>query len=162
MGTSTNAILFYGYCWDEETELIEGGGEWVNVIAKQRGVTNPWDKYVEPDQKLSYHERERITKAWRDANRAELDAMYAAKRAIEKEYNCEIGYHCSGEYSMPYVAIAACGITAYRGYPKPISAADLKVDAAWDEEIARFCRDVGITPPKDQKPQWWLVSYWSC
>lgn len=161
MGVSTNAILFYGYCWDEEIRLLpEGEDEWVDVIRVKRGIPDPWASFLEVGPQVSYEDKMSIEKEWKAKNRAALDAYYEAKKAIAKEYGCDIGSHCSDSCSIPYIAIASAGILAYRGYPKPISADDLKTDPAWDGLLRKFCEDVGITPPEGQEPRWWLVSYW--
>lgn len=67
MGQSTDAHLFYGYCWSEEgTELFRGDcilypgdnpddctehdheevddGEWTEVVLARRGIFSPWTK----------------------------------------------------------------------------------------------------------------------
>lgn len=152
MGVSTDAILFYGYCWDEEWAGLlpsdeEGGDEakWPKVILRRRGVANPWDSYPSEESRAA-------------DRRAELDAWYAAKAAVKEEYGCDIGRHCSGDCPMPFVSVGKV-YEARRGYPEEV--ASLEVGADWGERLERFMADLGIARPDGQDaPRWWLVSYW--
>src|SRR4051812_17268927 len=116
MGVSTDAILFYGYCWDEEGELLGRGDgddrpEWAEVVLRKRGVANPWDAY--PNAEIGairgYQQQRAAGEAWVAAHRAELDAWDEARKAVEAEFGCEIGAHCSDGCPMPYVAVAGAG-----------------------------------------------------
>ena len=164
MGVFTNAILFYGYCWDEEVDLFEAHrldeddeAEWPELLLRKRGEQNPWMAF--PDEKievLPYAQRQAATDRWVAEHRAELDEWDAKRNGVDMEFDVELGDHCSGECSMPY--LAAWELVAYRGCPQDAS---LPVPAAeWDEQLNRFLAEFGITPPQAQ-PGWWLVSYWN-
>jgi hypothetical protein len=132
MGTATNAILFYGYCWEDEAS-------W------------PWDvddSSDEDDEEYSWHERYARMKGLTDE---------AARPFIAKE-PCTVETHCSGECPMPYVAIKASTTLAWRGHPQEIRA--LRTDPAWNKQLAAFCKllDINI---KGKKAAWWLVSDWT-
>jgi len=162
MGVSTDAILFFGYCWNEEKyELLEGEEDWEEVVLKRRGIESPWKDHPGDDPSLSYAENRQRGEEWSTANRERLDAWYAAKKEVGAEFGCDIGRHCSGEYPMPYVYLQASQIRASRGYPKLIrpDAVFLPADIA---AVDRFMNELGIERPEDQlEPQWWLVSLWS-
>jgi hypothetical protein len=157
MGVSTDAILFHGYCWDDETTLFEDG-EWAEAVLKKRGVHNPWDDYPPEIERVpDYEQRRKAGEEWTAVNRSRLDDWYAAKKAVEEEFGVEVGGHCSGDCSMPYVAIKGAGETAHRGYPKEVP--DLAVDPTWAAKLDRFLAEFGIEKPHPE-PKWWLVSYW--
>jgi hypothetical protein len=152
MGVSTDAVFFYGYCWSEEEELIEED-EWPEVVAKNRGLRDPW---LDCPQVAS---REEVDQ-WVKQHRAEIDAWNDAKNAIGEEFGCDIGGHCSEQTTMPYVFIQGSEKLASRGYPERFDPDEMHADDAWNDRLNRFLKELGIRPPKKQKPGWWLVSYW--
>lgn len=139
MGTSTDAILFYGYVWDDEgtdRPWITGDDDdddddddeedWQERYAAARGVTRPSESYAE--------------------------VLDHASRSF-----CEVGTHCSDSCPMGYVAVKASMRVARRGYPQTVS--ELEVGPSWADELRTFCADLGI-PVDGKEPAWWLVSYW--
>ena len=171
MGTSTNAILFYGYCWQEEgvrllPEVEEGQDqpEWMEIVLVKRGFINPWSAFPEFEVNKfaadgGYKEKRAKEEAWTAEHRVEIDTWYADKRAVEAEFDVDLHYHCSGECPMPYVSVRATGKSACRGYPQEVTAADLAVGADWDAKLNRWMAEMGIKKPHES-PKWWLVSYW--
>lgn len=156
MGQSTDGILFYGYCWDEEgVELWEGGeknedGDDEDAeerYARLSGVKPPAAPYPERND----------GSMGAVVVRAEFNAYWDKKREINKAAGVEVDHHCSDEYPIPYVAVSASKVMARRGYPESI--AGLTVGADWDAKLAAYCALMGITPPQE-KPGWWLVSMW--
>src|ERR1035441_8633980 len=99
MSQSTDAILFYGYCWDESADLFgdDVSDEWSDRVAKAGGVIDPWLEYPTNDG-LPYPERKALGDAWIVDHDAELTAWREARKAIEDEFACDIGQHCSGDY----------------------------------------------------------------
>jgi hypothetical protein len=154
MGQSTDAILFYGYCWDEEgAELWPEGEEGEREepdarLARLSGVEAPDDAYP-PDTDRSA-DAERTRKAF--------SKYWDACREVDERCGVEVDHHCSGDCPIPYVAVKASKTTANRGYPKTIMGLDVGCD--WDKMLADYCGLMGITPPQE-KPEWWLVSMWS-
>lgn len=140
MGTSTNAILFYGYYWEEEIDLLEGDEEsldWKYRFAAAKGLgAYPYDM-----------------------PRSVQDAYLKRRKALIAASNCTLGYHCGNGKDRPFVAIAGSVIEARRGYPEGVKADHLAVDPVWKGQLDAFCEALGLTPPQD-KPDWWLVSYW--
>lgn len=169
MGTSTDAMLFYGYIWEDEFELFpaddpEGEGdndaEWEEIIAARRGILNPWCDFPSEIGRLPYPEQERAGKRWTDGHRAELDAWHEAKKGISLEYGVEIDHHGSDSWSVPIVKIAGAGYTAARGYPHKVAVADLAVGPEWDGKLRRFTGDLGIDTSEAQGPGWFIASRW--
>lgn len=166
MGTSTDALLVYGYVWIDECNILNPNGEedddreWVDIIAERRGVANPWVNYPPEIEALPYAQRQAASEAWIKTHRAELDAMYAAKKAIEAEYGVEIDSHGAGEWRVPIVKVSGVGHTARRGYPVNLDPSALAVDPAWNEKLARFIADLGIDTSEAEGPGWFLASWW--
>jgi hypothetical protein len=185
MGISTDAILFYGYCWDQElTQVINGGEEredqlrdddWPKIILLRRGLKDPWEGYPHEEVEAAVRSKEggtgglegwqerqkrgkEITHRWCQEHKAELDAWTVAKDAVQEEFGCEIHYHCHSEYPMPYVCVEASRVRALRGRPEKLTVFEVPED--WDGKLERFCKELGIEPPQEV-PEWWLVSYWS-
>lgn len=173
MGVSTNAVLFYGYCWDEPCDLFNGALscgdddeiEWTEAILRRRGLVNPWDA-MPPDLNRylpgeGYAQKDARTRAWTDAHREELDGWALARQQVETEFGVSVGRHCSSDHSIPYLTIDAddAKTTVYRGYPKQLAAHMLTALPEWAERLKRFAQEFNIKLPQPE-PGWWLVSYW--
>lgn len=83
------------------------------------------------------------------------------------KYPIKIGFHCSGDYPMYYVAIAASEVMAYRGDPQLIEQAETHGD--WEEMLRIFAAEHGLLLPGERlgpEPYdgqastvgWWLAS----
>jgi hypothetical protein len=157
MGVSTDAILFWGYCWKDEGDSIYGAedepaededsDEWEKRYAAAHGVTEPAEAYPEKD---SAPDAARIKKLH--------EAYWDKKRKLVERSGCAVHVHCSYDYAVPYIAVEKSRTVAKRGYPEPI--ADIDVADGWEEKLRDFCKALGVKPPKGQKPRWWLVSLW--
>lgn len=169
MGVSTDALLVYGYVWEDEEDILNPQGdeegdeergerEWPEIIAEKRGIADPWKSYPAEIERLPYEEKRAKGREWTDAHRAELDAWSGAKKAITAEYGVEIEHHGSGEWSCPIVCAAKR--RAARGDAHALPADALGVDPEWDGKLARFVADLGIDTSDAQGPGWFLVSYW--
>lgn len=159
MSVSTDAVLFYGYCWEDDDGILEKlETEWQEQVAVRRGHVSPWDSYPATDH-LPYDQQRKIGNKWCDDNRAAIDEWVAVKNRIEKEFGCEVGRHCSDQYAVPYVFVEGSVTTANRGCPQRIDSWP-SVGADWNEKLERFCNELEIKPPEGQKPGWWLVSFW--
>lgn len=185
MGQSTDAILFYGYCWDDELparalfdpswdedeEDEDHDTTWAEFVALKRGVTNPWASFPPElnnwrEHGLTYEEKEIRVKQWIDEHDAELDARRDAIKAIEAEFGCDIGWHCSSDYGMPYIFVKESEITASRGNPQKLVSIDElfndETAGLWDEKLSAFVAELGCASRLPQRhPGWWLVSYWT-
>lgn len=169
MSESTNAILFYGYCWAEEAshpwrigheddeEIDEDKDDWETRYAAAQGCTAPTETYPErmgPDG----HSTPKNYTAAEQAIIKQHHAYWKKKDKIAKTSPCEVGTHCSGECPMPYIAVKVSLKLARRGYPEEISS--IAVDPAWNDQLADFCRKIGLKIGAKRRTAWWLVSNW--
>lgn len=163
MGVSTDAILFYGYCWDDEAvdlgkldaaNELECFDDWVEHVLADRGVSNPWDAYPEEElSKLPYSERQRHGDAWCEANKTAIEHRRRAEKVVREDMAVELLSHGSGDYAMPY--LSAWKIVARLGHPR---VAELPaVDPVWREKLDAWLAYFEIEPPQDV-PRFWLVS----
>jgi hypothetical protein len=166
MTVSTDAILFYGYCWDEEThhpwtigredDRDQDDENWENRYARVRGVDAP--KALFPERT---DEHGRPPKDYTAAEQAIVDAYLAywdRKRELTGMSSCEIFTHCSNAFPMPYVCVKASRLHSSRGEMTEVKS--LAVDPIWDLQLAEFCEVLGIRT-EGRNPAWWLVSNWA-
>lgn len=149
MSTSTDAIIFYGYVWDEETSTPWTIGQddeettdedWEERYARLKAGLEKPDTGNGFDQKV-YSE------------------YLAKKREIVKDCPCKVDTHCSGEYPMPYVCISDSYVCNSRGDMTELKPEQFEVEENWNDELKKFCKLMGITMPAGG-PKWYLVSYW--
>lgn len=179
MGQSTNAILFYGYCWNEEGDIFSEGenteddedverDEWSHRVAKKRGHMDPWNSYPRDEiETLPYYREQRAAgEKWAEDNRQALDKWHEVIKAIEAEFGVDVGYHCSCDCPMSYVFVVASCTTARRGYPEKINPNAILDPGAtevmdWNERLDKWFKELGVSkPPGQDAPGWWLVSHW--
>jgi hypothetical protein len=161
MGTSTDALLVYGYVWDDEHDLFDGEEtDWEDRIAVASGLVNPWDTFPREIDRLPRDQRAAQGDAWRAEHRGELDAWHEAKRRAVSSYGVTIDHHGSDQWSCPIVKIEGAGHTVSRGYLTPVAAVDLTVGADWDAKLARFVADLNIDVSGAAGPGWFLASWW--
>lgn len=152
MGVSTDAILFWGYCLDGD-----GVYPW-NAEADDDGDEADADLDPEERYALAVGVKPPIAE-WNDKDekiKADYHRFWDEKRKAAAKSRCTVGYHCSDECSMYYVAIKKSETKAHRGYPKNIKS--LEVGDDWEQKLRAYCEVMGIKTR--QKPKWWLVSYW--
>jgi hypothetical protein len=156
---STNAILFYGYCWKIETDRPWTIGNedddehpdedgWEERYAIRCGLMPPLHPYPTRES-TSYTVKEQ-------AAIDEHSSYWAAKRALTEAARCEVGTHCSSECPMPFIAVKASIRESRRGFVTAIDG--LAVDSAWNAQLEEFCALMEI--PTQAAPRWYLVSYW--
>lgn len=174
MGQSTNAILFYGYCWTEETsrpweigredeeEIDEANKDWEGRYARTKGCLPPStpfpDRTVTPTRENGWNSTPKDHSATEQAIIDKHRAYWEAKRKLVEAAPCLVDTHCSESCPMPYVAVRASVTKSHRGHPHEITS--LAVDPAWDAALAEFCASMGIKT-YDLKAAWWLVSDWN-
>ena len=177
MTVATDAILFYGYCWDDEAhapweidvrgrpakeETDEDESDWETRYARLKGCLPPSaafpDRAVPPTRENGY---DSTPKDYSRAEQAIIDQHRAygeAKRKIVAKSPCVVGTHCSASCPMPYVAVRTSETHSHRGHPSKI--AGLAADPSWNQVLAEFCAEMGIKIG-NKKAAWWLVSAWS-
>jgi hypothetical protein len=168
MGSSADAILFYGYLWDDDESTAEiacaiHGVErdeydpsehsisgWEELIHERRGGTNPWRACPDDD---------RLIAAWKAANREAIDAYFAAKKAITEEFGVDIGYHGAPVHDVdaPHLAIAGTDERVGGLDGLAVTPEMLAVGPDWKARLDRWLAEFGIEPPQDE-PQWWVVA----
>lgn len=171
MSQSTDAILFYGYCWDEEAELWDRDDhdEWNEAVAKRRGFNSPWDLYRDSGaeaehNRLPYGERAAPYQAWKES--VGFEALYEAwketLRIIKAEHpTISVESHCSCDYPMPYICISETNQRAWRGTPVTVDVLKMQSETAeWDAQLDNFADALDIDLADAQGPGWFLVSNW--
>jgi hypothetical protein len=156
MSTSTNAVLFYGYAFDDEGQVPwatddgaddDGVEDWDDRWARVNGLLAPAEPYGDEPSGVETPARLRYQAYW------------AAKRELAKAAGVEVDTHCYADCPMYLVAIPSTTRTARRGYPVAVDA--LVVPEGADEQLHTFMAKMGIEkPPGQERPGWWLVSYW--
>lgn len=157
MGQSTNAILFYGYAWEDECDLFEDReSDWEEVLAIKRGFTNPWKSFPE---ELNHYTKKVESDLWVANHREQIDGWYDAKKKIREEFKVSIDSHCSGECPFPYIYAVESKILAYRGDVKEIKPEHLEIKN-YKELLAKFIEEFDFKLPHPE-PKWCLVSDWN-
>lgn len=168
MGQSTDAILFWGYCWTEETSAPwtigkddedNGDEDWETRWARAKGLNGPTEPFPE-----TRDDRGRQVKLSpeQSAVMEKFIAYWAEKRRLAEAAGCVVETHCSADCPMPYVAIKASLTRAWRGSPHEISG--LAAEPFWQAGIDEFCAIMGIKTDNAEgggRATWWLVSDWS-
>jgi hypothetical protein len=163
MSTSTDAILFYGYCFgddfdnppwkvkrNEDGDLEDGYDDEESIYASAVGVNPPKEEYPVKNDDSDVANEIRLN----------YSAYWADKSRVNKESCCEIIRHCSGDYPMYGVAVSSTVIKAWRGYPKDLKNCDhLIVDVIVNNLLKNYCEKMGIDVT-GLEPSWWMVSYW--
>lgn len=151
MGTSTDAILFYGICWDEEDHRWNWR-PWVSFDMDDEEVAEasplPVADRIDPD------DDETTDQEWVD----------------ERVTGVTVGEHCCASAPMGFVAITESVTEASRGNPVRVGGMDRSEAAqeddaeSWERALREFCRVAyydydGLM--REGKIGWFLVSWWS-
>ena len=164
---ATEAVLFWGYCWAEGCrELItdsdgNAGRAWEVFVLRGRGLVDPWEGVLSEIVAYSIEEAREALDDWEELHLTELEAYESAVEAVQAEFACELGRHCTREWQMPYAAVTASVQRAHRGYPRALASELLVAKSEWGPLLERFVRALGVDTPAGQVPGWWLVSWWS-
>jgi hypothetical protein len=150
MGVSTDAILFYGFCYDDEgddadwnprnVDWFEASEQWEDEHCPQQPPRPPQGATIDAYNTPEWVEWRKRMEHWRKTG----DGV-------------RVGEHCSGDYPMLYVSLTAHTHKAHRGYPEEIKPGMLAVTAEQEAALKAFCERFGF---KYKGPRWWLVSWW--
>ncbi|HSX22842.1 MAG TPA: hypothetical protein VLE97_08735 [Gaiellaceae bacterium] len=171
MGVSTDAILFYGYWWDDETSRPwtigtddddnEEDDDWESRYARAKGCLPPKTPFPERTVKPTRDNGWSSTpKDYSEAEQTIIDehrAYWKTKGDLVEAAPCVVETHCSASCPMPYVAIRASLTKSYRGSATEITS--LAVDPSWNAALHEFCALMGIAT-EGKHAGWWLVSDW--
>lgn len=155
MGTSTNAILCYGFCLEDENGesedftpsfLVDGEDsvDFEEFLLKLAGLQAPYESFnaerfgSDPDYK----------KKWSD--------YFAKKREVKGRFGVDLVYHCSGEYPMYILAVSDSVKCARKGNPIELGQSVTKQEE-WANLLRGFCERANI---EFKEPQFILCSYW--
>lgn len=154
MGTSTDAILAYGY----------NLGEWDKIQETDRFGTPdlPWmdddsDDDYESQAMRSLLNASGFTETWETRTG---DGYFAREEAATTALGVQLETYCSD--NAPMHILAAKVVTVARGDCQVLDLPALMaepVDQGWDDKLHRACEVLGITPTQE-RPGWVLVSYW--
>ena len=156
MGNSTNAYLFWGLCVDGIGSWWTGGAGggdpdggdgafapahgtvrapsgWEDALAYRSGLREPTEPY--------------------EGHEGEWLSYWEARRRLVADSGCGVGWHCSGDRPMPFVAVAESLVCAARGRPAEVAPV---VGPEWGAKLRRFCDILGV---EWAEPKWWLASY---
>jgi len=134
MGESTDAKIWFGFCWGEDDQEYYENGL--------------------PECVLAYMK----------ARSSDIEDEEDAECAIEKiltKFDCELVRHCDSDgYDMVGLAISASSEWAARGYPSNLTTTGLittgTIGEDWMGKLTLAAQAIGW-PWKP--PAWWLASY---
>lgn len=154
MGTSTDAILAYGYDLGSEDDGLN--------------LADPpaWLGYDEENTDLNDLIVRRLYEALDDVPAANPEYVtFDMEQTVKQRYGVELVGHCSGEYRM--WILAAWHVVAGRGHPERLDLPDIFVQRSadsWDEKLRNACEVLGfaVVDGKGQPaaPGWLLASDW--
>lgn len=154
MGTSTDAILAYGYDLGAEED------EWkVQEVGEYGGLNVGWWADEDEDGDFIEAAENRLLAAngftetdW------QVDGYFKRRDEALAALGVAIVSHCSRE--VPMYILAAHSTTAHRGSPKTIDPSSLvALQEGADARLARALEALGITPTQEA-PAWLLASDW--
>lgn len=155
MGTSTNAILAYGY------DLGGSDGYLVDEASEYGGLPDAWYANEADHEFQEEAERRLLVSVGFTETNWQAPGHFARKREAEQRCGVEIVAHCSGDYPM-YI-LAAHRLTVRRGDVEQLDLEELQTDPVtqgWDDKLRAALVALGLTP-KQQEPAWLLCSYWN-
>lgn len=151
MGSSTNGILFYGLCWEDEDVF-------------------PWDRdkdyedYTPRDVGFEDFLCEKLGGPKKPADEVTEDLFSAYlndREAFLADVPVELVHHCSDRCRMYGLAVKSTLAVARRGSPQKLSS--FVVPEGADEVLRKACAALGIDFDAEVKAGclgWWLTSDW--
>lgn len=156
MGTSTNALLVYGY------NLGGGEIEWLVQEADEYGGldTDWWGEDDDRDFGTAAMRRLLEASGFTETYEDGREGYFTREREAEKAVGVKLESYCSGDY--PIYTLAAHVTTVHRGECELLNLDELARapgENDWDRKLAAALRALGLTP-KQAEPGWLLCSYW--
>lgn len=155
MGVSTDAILCYGFSFEDGYEFPwddRGDSEWDLEewwLVKVHGYKPPFRLFTEDGNYIDGRKPpdDRITE------------YFAHRRAFkaQRPVPVELVMHCHGNYAMWILATPSSVVRARRGYPEIIKPSELRVVLPEADALVNFCRKWEL---EGDGPDWWLCSLW--
>ena len=139
MGQSTDGILCYGFCLDEDAEypwtVDEESMDFEDYLATLGGLSEP--------ETSNYEDR-----SWK--------TYWRRKEANAESIGVDLVCHCSDECPMYILAAHDSVKVANRGTPEELGQT-LHIGMHWKEDLYQFCQKAGV---EFKEPQWILCSMW--
>lgn len=156
MGTSTDAMLLYGYDLggDEEWKL-EGADEYGDYDFTRH------DWWEEAGDLIELVEARLLTAHGFTETDKKAAGYWQRWREAKDAMGVELAFHCSDR--SPMYVLAAANITASRGYPETVDPAGLDrqvTEGGLNDKLRAALAALGLNPAQD-RPRWILCSYWS-
>ena len=159
MSESTDAILFYGYCWSDEllhpwsTDDDDDDEEWEDRYSLAKGLAPPLKEYPTRTTKdystpTDYSDEE---KSIIEQHRS----YWKARAELVESSGCTIDWHCDDYCKIPYVAVRESEIINSRGDASEINS--LYVHQGWNNQLEDFCKVMGFNTD-GMKLTWWMAS----
>jgi hypothetical protein len=153
MGTSTDAVLAYGYDLGEWNK-IQGAGEFGELL------NLPWLDDDSDDGYRDQAERHLLRSVGLTEEPWVEDGYYEREKEAKARLGVQFETYCSDR--APMQILAAHVITVSRGDSEILDLTALMnapVEHGWDDNLRAACEALGITPTQET-PAWVLVSYW--
>jgi hypothetical protein len=156
MGTSTNAVLVYGY------NLGSNDSEWLVQETDEHGGldTGWWGEDDEDDFATAATRRLLNASGFTETYEDGREGYFDREREAEKALAVKIASYCSD--TSPIYTLAAHVITVHRGHLQVLDLPALQrmpADNGWDGRLAAGLRALGLTPLQ-VRAGWLLCSYW--
>lgn len=138
MGTSTDAILAFGFDLGEELpESLEAaedeGFDFDEWLAAKLGLPE-WREGMTDDERTTH---------------------YATKRAAIEAFPVDLITHCSYDCPMYFLAVRGTETSARRGYPQEVATPE--IDPEKLSALRAFCEQNNI---EWSEPKWQIFSLW--
>ena len=141
MSVSTDAILFFGYCWDEENFPFED-------------VDEEDETGEEPDMTLARHQGfDLVPPDHENYKSDDWGNYFAAKRKFLQEMPVIVVCHCHNDCPMYGIALRESVTKAHRGDPKRLFFPTPNAVHVFGPILEKL----GVEQPGIAS--WWLVSY---
>lgn len=161
MGTSTDAMLMYGY------HLGSDDGGWLIEEVDEYGSIDysrvEWlAEYSEDDEidVVDLAEKRLLASVGFTETDWQAEGFYERQEAAEDRVGVAFESHCSDQ--VPMYVLCAAKYLAYRGDALPLDLGQLVArvaDDGLDAKLSVALATLGITP-KQKRPAWLLCSYW--
>lgn len=152
MGTTTNAILAYGF-------NLGGTEEWkIQEVPEYEDFKPSWRH--EGEDLVDAIERVLLADAGFTEDDWRVGGYFERQREAWKAVGLTLVTHCSDEY--PMWLLAAHTVESWRGDATAVDWADLerrRIAEDWDGRLRKALTTLGMTPLQAE-PAWLLVSYW--
>ena len=158
MGTSTDAILAYGYDLSGEPWKIRETDEYGGIDADKLAWYDEDNEEADFDGQAEH--RLLVAAGFTEVYEDGRPGYFAREEEARARLGVAFETYCKDDY--PLYILAAKVITVSRGDSQVLDLPALMGEPAehgWDDKLRAACQVLGITPTQ-ASPGWVLVSYW--